>query len=220
MEIYDEVRAVKLSDGYQKQIRLFNYWGHVGKKLWEPLKLITVNFEVKEAEIPDHTVPPSALPLRGIEANLLIQIAYMRAIATEMMARDEHKAAVAALDPQEPETKAAVSAAWSKVTNTMTDYARVYTLTFMSDRQIAKEAMERSMAILKDDPNIKDNYTMQKEAYAMASFYKDLFGGGKVPAGCEEFLKEPVPPEETPDPEAVEEEKEAKPKADPKKAAE
>ena len=195
MDIYEEVKAVKLSAGYQKQIRLFNYWGHVGKKLWEPLKLITNNFEIKEADIPAHTVPPSTMPLKDFEAHLLIQIAYMRAIATEMLARKEHKAAVADLDPQVPETQAAVTAAWSKISNTLSDYGRVYTLTYMSDRQIAKEAMERSMAIIKEDSSIGENYRLQKEAYALASFYKDLFGKGSVPAGYEKFLIEPKPPE-------------------------
>ena len=138
------------------------------------------------------------MPLKKIEADLMIQIAYMRAIATEMLARKEHEAAVAAVDPQVPETKVAVTQTWGKVTATMADYGRVYTLTYMADRQIAKEAMERCMAIFKDDPDIKEDYTMQKEAYAIASFYKDLFGKGSVPADYTPFLTEPEPPEAPP----------------------
>lgn len=212
MDVWEEVKAVKLSAGYQKQIQLFNFWGHVGKKLWEPLKLITEKFEVKD--VPSHTVPPSTMPLKKIEADLLIQIAYMRAIAVEMIARKEHKAAVAALDPQDPETEVAVTQAWSNVVSAMPDYARVYTLTYMADRQIAKEAMERCMAIYKDDPGLEDDYTMQMEAYATASFYKDLFGKGTVPAAYTGFLKVPEPPEEAPA-ELEKSDADEKPKPDP-----
>lgn len=195
MDVLDEVKAVQLSDGYQKQIQLFNYWGHVGKKLWEPLKLITNRFEMDASSVPAHTVPPTTPTLRGLDASLMIQIAYMRGIATEMLARAEHKAALDALDPQVPETQDLVTKTWAKVKTSTTDYARVFTLTYMSDRYIAKDAMERTMAILKEDPAIKDNYPLQKEAYALASFYKDLFGKGSVPAAYEGFLKEPKPPE-------------------------
>jgi hypothetical protein len=139
-------------------------------------------------------VAPTTPTLKGVEASLMIQISYMRGIATEMLARVDHDAAVKALDPQVPETQQAVTEAWAKVKATLVDYARVFTLTYMSDRHIAKDAMERSMAILKEDPTIKDNYPLQKEAYALASFYKDLFGKGSVPAAYEGFLKEPKPP--------------------------
>lgn len=219
LDVWEELKAVNLSDSYQKQIALFNYWGHVGKKLWGPLKLLTNRFEMKEGEIPSHTVPPSIMPLKeGLEANLLIQIAYMRGIATEMLAREEHKAALAAYDAQDPETHPAVPIAWARVLSAMPDYGRVYTLTYMSERMLAMQAMERSMAIIKEDPKLKDNYTMQKEAYALASFYKDLFGNGKVPAGYEEFLIEPKPPEPPSDTAADDDDEEdAKPKAAPEK---
>ncbi|MGI9242728.1 MAG: hypothetical protein ACR2RV_18165 [Verrucomicrobiales bacterium] len=195
MDVLDEIKTVSLSDGYAKQIQLFNYWGHVGKKLWEPLKIITDRFEKDPSSIPSHTVPPTTPTLKGLDAGLMIQIAYMRGIATEMLAREAHKAAVANLDPQIPETQDEVNKAWAKVKTTATDYARVFTLTYMSDRFIAKEAMERSLAILKEDPTMKDNYPLQKEAYALASFYKDIFGKGSVPAAYESFLKEPKPPQ-------------------------
>ena len=46
LDVYDEVRRVSLSDAYKQQIALFNFWGHVGKKMWKPLKLITDRFEI------------------------------------------------------------------------------------------------------------------------------------------------------------------------------
>ena len=134
----------------------------------------------------------------------MIQVAYMRGIASEMLAREEYKAALADLDPQVPETQDRVNKAWAKVKVPLTDYARVFTLTYMSDGYIAKEAMERSLAIIKEDPTLKDNYPLQKEAYALASFYKDLFGKGSVPAAFEPFLKEPKPPESLNEPVAEE----------------
>ncbi len=62
MDVLDEVKAVSLSDGYKKQIQLFNYWGHVGKKLWEPLKIITDRFEM-EASF-------GSFPYRGADRRL------------------------------------------------------------------------------------------------------------------------------------------------------
>jgi hypothetical protein len=194
MDVYDEVKAVQLSKDYQKQVQLFNYWGHVGKKLWEPLKLITDKFEMAASEIPAYTVAPTTMPLRGLEPDLLVQIAYLRAISTEMLARGLHKSAVAELDPQRPETGQEVAVAWSKVKAALTDYARVFTLTYMSDGQLSQDAMERSMAILKEDPLIEKDYATQMEAHALAVFYKDLFGKGTVPASYQPFLKVPEPP--------------------------
>ncbi|MFT4548625.1 MAG: hypothetical protein ACI9UA_000790 [Pseudoalteromonas tetraodonis] len=194
-ELADETRRVSLSKSYQKQIQLFDFWGHVGEKLWEPLKLLTDRFEMDEASVPSHTVPPNTMGFKSIEADLMIQIAFMRGIATENLMRKAYKSAEAAVNPQLPETAQAASAAWADVKVAMVDYSRVYTLTYMSDQLLSKQAMEQCLGILKDDPNIEDNYQLQKEAYAVASFYKDLFGKGKVPAGCEGFLKEPTPPE-------------------------
>ena len=198
MDVYDEVKRVNLSEAYQRQILLFNYWGHVGKKLWPQLSsVINKRFVVPESEVPDYTIPPTVMPLKGIEAGLQIQIAYMRGISTEMLARDEYKTANEALNPQIPETQKAVDDAWARVKTALTDYARVFTLTYMSEPNMAKEAMERSMAIYKEDPTFEDNLGLKKEAYAVASFYKDIYGKGSVPAAYQPFLIEPKPPEST-----------------------
>ena len=81
------------------------------------------------------------------------------------------------------------------------------------------------MAVIKEDPSLKDNYQLQKEAYAVASFYKDLFGKGSVPSAYTAFLTEPKPPEppseeggeeDEPDPEPEPEpEEEDKPAGEP-----
>ena len=69
----------------------------------------------------------------------------------------------------------------------------------------------------------KDNYQLQKEAYALASFYKDLFGKGSVPSAYTAFLTEPKPPEppsEEDDEEEDEPEPEPEPEAEDKPAGE
>ena len=81
MDVYDEVKRVNLSEAYQRQILLFNYWGHVGKKLWPQLSsVINKRFVVPESEVPDYTIPPTVMPLKGIEAGLQIQIALSQSL--------------------------------------------------------------------------------------------------------------------------------------------
>ena len=196
-KLADEVKQVSLSAGYKKQIQLFDFWGHVGEKMWEPLKLITDKFEMPESSVPDYTVPPTMMGLKTIEADLMVQIAFMRGIATEKLARKDYKVAADAVDPQVPETVVAAAEAWAKVKATMVDFSRVFTLTYMSDQNLSKQAMEHNMAIIKDDPTLKDSYQLQKEAFALASYYKDLFGKGSVPKGYESFLVEPELPDST-----------------------
>jgi len=197
MPVYEQAKAVNLSSSYQRQIALFNYWGHAGKKLWGPLELITDKFSIPasqiEKEMP-HTVPPTTPPLKKYDPELLVQIAYLRGLAHEMNARKEHEEAVKQLNVEVPETVQAVSVAWASVKASLADYARVFTLAYMSDQRLSKTAMERSMAILKEDPLIEKDYITQMEAHALAIYYKDLFGGGTVPAAYKGFLKVPEEP--------------------------
>ncbi len=73
----------------------------------------------------------------------------------------------------------------------------------MSDGYIAKDAMERSMAILKEDPTSRTT-THCKRSLCTSVVLQGSIRKGSVPAAFEGFLKEPKPPEGVNEPVAEE----------------
>ena len=196
---YKIVRFVKLSKKYAGQVRLFNCWGHAGKDLWQPLKLIMSDYEIAASKIPDYTIPPTGLPIIKVAPREIIQIAYLRAVSTEKVTDDLQKKLddLIAQDDETllPEIEALRPQVEAGYVAALNDYARVPTVSFGDEKLITRKAMEGFLDLMMRQNDYKDNYVKQLEAHGVAMLYKDLHGEGLVPSRFEPLLTPPEEPE-------------------------
>ena len=76
----------------------------------------------------------------------------------------------------------------------LTDYHRVFTLDFGTDRGLAKVAMETALKLYAAEQKIHKDRQRLEEAHGLATVFVSLFG--KVPSEAERFTK-PLPPLES-----------------------
>jgi tetratricopeptide (TPR) repeat protein len=145
----DRIKAqnVSLSPRYARQLRLFNAWGHVGKKLWEPLLLIVQQYEAEPTG--GGGVAPTDNPFKKIPAREIVQLSYMRAIANENLGKKDLA---------------------------LNDYYRAFTLNYGVEERLSDDAMLGALRLLKAHPELAETYRLQKEAHGLATLYKATKG--------------------------------------------
>ncbi len=195
-EHYPVLKGVKLSAHFAAQASLYNCWGHAGKELWKPLSLIMAGYEIDVAEIPAHTVPPTGLPFKKVSPREIIQIAYLRGLATDrlLVAKRAKLAEMIAKDDErlKPEISALTTTIWDETMRALTDYSRAMTVTFGDEKVIMKNAMLNYFELATTGEGIKDDYIKQKETYVVALLYSQLFG--KLPEKFKPLLEKPKEP--------------------------
>jgi tetratricopeptide (TPR) repeat protein len=201
MEPYVKVQKVNLGAKWQDQIKLFQGWEHVAKGRWRPLSFMMETYEVKKSKIPgidDYTVAPNEMPLvDSLNFQHMAQVAYLRAISTEKLA-EEKAQKLAELDPDAEATREERIVLNRDIGlmrgKALTDYARAYTINYGAERGLSLRSMLASLKLIEKMPQFKETYTMQKEAYGIATLFNVSNPGG-LPTSLKHLLTEPVEPE-------------------------
>ncbi len=75
------------------------------------------------------------------------------------------------------------------------DYYRVLTLGYGNDRALSSQAAIKTLAVLKEDPQLSETESKLKEIHGLAMIYKNSFGGGEIPSEYSEYAKPWVDPD-------------------------
>ncbi|MCB1095752.1 MAG: hypothetical protein KDN22_09275 [Verrucomicrobiae bacterium] len=163
-------RNVSLSERYKDEMEIFRAWGHIGSQAWKELLLVVNDWELPlstSGKIP----PPATPPFKPLPANLVSQLAFLRATANEHLKND----ALA-----------------------LVDYARVYTVDAGREEGLTRLSMLGALRLLKRHPEISFQYTVQKQAHALAVLFNERFQNS-LPKEFDSFLTPPVMPETSAD---------------------
>lgn len=197
---YENLQRAKLSERYAIQSRLFNAWGHVGNELYGALNLIATSYQVEDSSIPAGIVRPAGLPLKNVDPQSLMQIAFLRGISEDKLTqkdKTELDALIAKEDERDrPEIAERSAELIRERTVAMNDYARAMTLTFGSEPTVVKDSLLNSLAMVARDPKLEEIYMKKREAHSLAVLYSKLFPGSVLPSEYTKFLAPPAPPEE------------------------
>ena len=159
-------RDVSLSDKYKDEMDIFRAWGHIGSQAWRELLLV-----VNDWELPNSTsgkIPPPSTPhFKPLPANLVAQLAFLRATANENLKNDAPA---------------------------LVDYARVYTVDAGRENELTRLSMLGALRLLQRHPEISFQYTVQKQAHAVAVLFNERFQDS-LPKEFSPFLTPPVMPE-------------------------
>ncbi len=198
MEQYDTVKGVTLSSRFVAQVKLFNCWGHAGKELWAPLSRIMKDYEIDVADIPKETIPPTGLPFKKVAPREIIQISYLRGLATHKLlaAKQDKLAALIAKDDERDKLIIGKLTAEidDDIMSILHDYSRGMTVTYGDEKVIMKNSMLNYLDLATEAEDFKENYIKQKEAHVVALLYSQLHG--KLPSEFVPLLEEPKEPVE------------------------
>lgn len=159
-------RSVNLSENYSDEMQIFRAWGHIGSKAWKELLLVVNDWEIPlrdGGKIP----PPSTPSFKPLPANLVAQLAYLRATANENLKNDFQA---------------------------LVDYSRVYTVDLGREEELTRLSMLGALRLLKRHPEISFQYTVQKQAHAVAVYFNERFQNS-LPEEFASFLTVPVAPD-------------------------
>lgn len=159
-------RNISLSDKYKDEMDIFRAWGHIGSQAWKELLLVVNDWELpisSSGKIP----PPSTPHFKPLPANLVAQLAFLRATANENLKNDTHA---------------------------LVDYARVYTVDAGRENELTQLSMLGALRLLQRHPEISFQYMVQKQAHAVAVLFNERFQNS-LPKEFSPFLTPPIMPE-------------------------
>ncbi|MGK0186605.1 MAG: hypothetical protein ACI9R3_002388 [Verrucomicrobiales bacterium] len=166
-------RSVNLGENYRDEMEIFRAWGHIGSQAWAELLLVVNDWEIPLS--PSDKIPPPSTPsFKPLPANLVAQLAFLRATAQENLKNDFQS---------------------------LVDYSRVYTVDLGREEELTRLAMLGALRLLKRHPEITFQYMIQRQAHAVAVFFNERFQNS-LPEEFASFLTPPVLP--APEDETVE----------------